>query len=426
MFSEIAISISNVSKRYRIYDKPQDSLKQILLQPLQRYSKHTQKQYYHAFWALKNINIAIPKGQITGIIGKNGAGKSTLLQIICGTVAPSEGQVHIKGRVAALLELGSGFHADFTGIENIYINAQLLGLDKHFINTKIEDIKAFADIGDFINSPIKTYSSGMLARLAFSVAVHVEPDILIVDEALSVGDAWFQHKSMAKMKALMSNNCTVLFVSHSIDSVRALCDKVLWLEHGVVKRYGNTTDITNEYMNEVYLEHNRMIQNTIQPQTEIIALPSHLDGSAFVSIQQVRILNSQQVSTDKLHHNESFTLEIELTFLQNLPNISVGFLINDQFGQALTGESVFNAQKKGLHVKAGARLKLRFTSCMLFQGGQSYSIALRINQVSQWDRSDNLILYGNDLAMVFEVISNQDDPMWFKFKQKFDVEILNV
>ena len=240
MSSESILEVKNLGKSYQIYEKPHHRLMQMLF-------GRVGKSFYREFWALRDISFAVPKGQIIGILGKNGAGKSTLLQIICGTLSPSHGEVHVQGRVAALLELGSGFNPEFTGIENIYMNAQIFGQTREQTDAKLDDILAFADIGDFVHRPVKTYSSGMFARLAFAVVIHVNPDILIVDEALSVGDAWFQHKSMARMRQLMESGCTVLFVSHSIDAVRALCDKAIWLEKGLVKMQGNVTDVTNAY-----------------------------------------------------------------------------------------------------------------------------------------------------------------------------------
>ncbi|MDO5675652.1 MAG: ABC transporter ATP-binding protein, partial [bacterium] len=264
MSSEIAIKVESLGKCYQIYEQPHDRLKQMILPRLYRLAGKTGKSYFREFWALRDVSFSVNKGKVAGIIGKNGAGKSTLLQILCGTVMATSGKIHVKGRIAALLELGAGFNPDFTGIENVRMNGQILGLSHVEIDRKLPDIAAFADIGDFIRQPVKTYSSGMFARLAFAVAVHVDPDILVVDEALSVGDSWFQHKSMAKMRSLMQRGCTVLFVSHSIDAVRALCDEVIWIENGSVKMQGSVTEISNLYMNEVFIEHNRIVIQNIQ------------------------------------------------------------------------------------------------------------------------------------------------------------------
>lgn len=435
--SDVAIKVENLSKCYQIYENPHDRLLQMIM--------CGRIQYYREFWALKNVSFEIPKGQTIGVLGKNGAGKSTLLQILCGTLSPTSGSMYLNGRIAALLELGAGFNPEFTGIENVYLNGQILGLDKIVIDSKIEEIKTFADIGDFIYQPVKTYSSGMFARLAFSVAVHVEPDILIVDEALSVGDSWFQHKSMARMKSLMSRGCTVLFVSHSIESVRALCQKAIWLENGSIKSYGDATVVTNEYMNDVFVEHNRLVieANYGEKNAEIndasLITPKDLsetgkrndaaqilDNKTVIQVIGISVVNSLGFSTDKLYQSEQFKIEIHVKALNDIENISIGFLLKDQFGQELIGESVFNSLRKGLTFKKEQTVKIQFSSTMLLRGGQSYSIALRINQVSKWDRSDNVLIYADDLAAVFDVISDPDNPMWFKFKQQFDLKVLYV
>ena len=440
MSSEIAIAINGLGKCYQIYEKPHHRLLQMLL-------GRFDKKYFREFWALRDVSFSIPRGKVVGILGKNGAGKSTLLQIICGTLASTRGDLKVNGRVAALLELGSGFNPEFTGIENIFLNGQILGLSREEVSRKLDDILSFADIGDFVNQPVKTYSSGMFARLAFSVAINVEPDILIVDEALSVGDAWFQHKSMARMRALMESGCSVLFVSHSIDAVRALCDEAVWLENGTVKMQGGVTEVTNAYMNDVFIEHNRIIlQNAQQAEKNVVApdlndaehvikqdvaasienaqsssMENGLDGGAILSVQAKQLRNAQGLVVDHLQQGEEFSLEFELKIHQVVKNISVGFLIKDQFGQELTGESYFNTHRHSLDFSAGQVARFIFKSQMLLRGGQSYSVALRVNQVSRWDRSDNVIVLADELAMVFDVLVDSNDPMWFKFKMPFEV-----
>ena len=439
MSSEVALTVRELAKRYYIYDKPHRRLLQMLL-------ARTGRRFYREFVALQDISFTVPKGKVVGILGKNGAGKSTLLQIICGTLTPSDGTVEVRGRVAALLELGSGFNPEFTGIENIYLNGQILGLSREEVDAKLADILAFADIGDFVHQPVKTYSSGMFARLAFSVAVNVEPDLLIVDEALSVGDAWFQHKSMARMRQLMESGCSVLFVSHSIDAVRALCDEAIWLEQGRVKMQGNVTDVTNAYMNDVFIEHNRIVLQSMKQVVaaeESTSLPTAtqqdvpeldhrsekaeqpisadlVDGTV-VSVRSKLLKNQQGQVTDHLHQGERFSLEFEIEIHRQINNLSLGFLIKDQFGQELTGESFFNTYRKSLNFEAGKIVRFVFSSTMLLRGGQSYSVALRINQVSQWDRSDNVIIFVDELAMVFDVLADTDNPMWFMFKMPFEV-----
>ncbi|MDF0604311.1 ABC transporter ATP-binding protein [Neisseriaceae bacterium TC5R-5] len=246
-FNDIAIRITNLSKHYQVYDAPRDRLKQFVMPRLNRIAGKEKKQYFREFSALMDISFDVKKGEIVGIIGRNGSGKSTLLQIICGTLTPTSGAVQLNGRVAALLELGSGFNPEFTGRENVYMNASVLGLSKEEIDTRFEDIVSFADIGDFIDQLVKTYSSGMYVRLAFAVVVHVDADILIVDEALSVGDAFFQAKCMSRMRKIVDSGTTVLFVSHDINAVKALCKRTLWLDRGIGRAFGETANVARAY-----------------------------------------------------------------------------------------------------------------------------------------------------------------------------------
>ncbi|MFC3846908.1 ABC transporter ATP-binding protein, partial [Paenibacillus sp. MAH-36] len=206
------------------------------------------KNYHSDFSALENINFSISKGENVGIIGKNGSGKSTLLKIITGIVQPSTGDVKVYGRVSAILELGAGFNPEYSGIENIYTYGMIMGITKKEMHTKIDEIIEFADLGDFIHQPVKTYSSGMYARLAFSVAINIDPNLLIVDEALSVGDMGFQHKCMIKMKELIDRGVTVIFVSHDTFAIKSLCSRCIYLEHGKIKADGNAIEITDIYL----------------------------------------------------------------------------------------------------------------------------------------------------------------------------------
>lgn len=235
MSSRFAIKVNDLGKCHQIYTRPSDRLKQFLLPRLQRMAFQKPEQYYKEFWALKNVNFEVSKGETVGIIGRNGSGKSTLLQMICGTLNPTFGGVEVHGRIAALLELGSGFNPEFTGRENVYMNGLILGLETEEIKSRLAEIEAFADIGYFIDQPIKTYSSGMLLRLAFAVQVSVEPEILIVDEALAVGDSGFQLKCMLRMRDLQRKGTTILLVSHDTGSIVRLCNRVILIDRGNIK-----------------------------------------------------------------------------------------------------------------------------------------------------------------------------------------------
>lgn len=240
MSSEYAIEINDLSKCYEIYNRPIDRLRQTLFRG--------RKKFYKEFWALKDVSFKINKGETVGIIGRNGSGKSTLLQMICGTLNPTNGQIETRGRVAALLELGAGFNSEFTGRENVLLNADILGFPREVMSERMKDIIAFSELNDFLDQPVKTYSSGMYARLAFSIAIHVDPDILIIDEALAVGDARFVAKCMRRIKDIQKQGATVLFVSHDVGSVRTLCERAIWLHQGRLVAQGDVFPVTGQFM----------------------------------------------------------------------------------------------------------------------------------------------------------------------------------
>lgn len=237
--TDLAIHAEGLSKCYQIYAKPHHRLLQSLFR-----SRHT---FYRDFWALKNVSLTAKRGEVLGIIGRNGAGKSTLLQIVCGTVTPTAGTVQVNGRVAALLELGAGFNPDFSGRENVYLNASILGLTREETDSRFADIIAFSELAEFIDQPVKTYSSGMFIRLAFSVAIHTEPEILIVDEALSVGDFAFRNKCIKRVQDLRAKGTTILFVSHDLSTLQLICDRAIWLDQGKIRAEGDPVSVTQDY-----------------------------------------------------------------------------------------------------------------------------------------------------------------------------------
>lgn len=248
MCSDVVIRAEGLGKCFRIYDKPRDRLIQAVRGRLTRLGGGPAPRLYREHWALRDISFEIRKGECIGFLGRNGSGKSTLLQIICGTLAETNGSVNVEGRIAALLELGAGFNVEFSGRENVYLNAAILGLSRAEIDAVFPQIEAFAEIGDFMDQPVKTYSSGMFVRLAFSVAVHVHPQLLVVDEALAVGDARFQSKCLDRIKALKANGATILFVSHDVGAVRTLCDRAIWLDKGEKRLEGDVLSVTAAYM----------------------------------------------------------------------------------------------------------------------------------------------------------------------------------
>jgi lipopolysaccharide transport system ATP-binding protein len=248
MFSdEIAVRVSDLSKCYQIYDRPPDRLKQSVLPKLQRLIRKPPRQYYREFWALKDVSFEVKKRETVGIIGRNGSGKSTLLQIICGTLTPTSGTIETNGRIAALLELGSGFNPEFTGRENVYMNAAVLGLSKEEVDARFDEIAAFADIGEFIEQPVKIYSTGMYVRLAFSVIAHVDAEILVVDEALAVGDAVFIQRCMRFIRSFQEHG-TLIFVSHDTSAVQNLCKTGIWLGNGQIQKMGTSKNVAEAYL----------------------------------------------------------------------------------------------------------------------------------------------------------------------------------
>jgi lipopolysaccharide transport system ATP-binding protein len=262
-----AIRVQGLSKCYQLYDKPRDRLKQFFIPYLKSLAGQNPTQYFHEFWALKDISFEIKRGETIGIIGCNGAGKSTLLQIICGTLTPTTGTVETRGRIAALLELGSGFNSEFTGRENIYMNAAVLGLSKDEVDNRFDDIASFADIDQFIDQPVKNYSSGMILRLAFAVQSQLDPDILIVDEALSVGDAKFQVKCFERLRQLKENGTSILLVTHDNEQIVSHCSSAILLNNGVQLVIGEPRNVINRYMDILFNKERKKPEDKIQDNT---------------------------------------------------------------------------------------------------------------------------------------------------------------
>ena len=254
MSSDIAIRANGLSKCYHLYEKPGHRLQQFILPRLNGFLGRDRRDFFREFWALKDISFEVCRGETVGIVGRNGSGKSTLLQLLCGTLTPTHGEVEVTGRVAALLELGAGFNPDFTGRENVFLNGAVLGMSRDQIRARFDDIAAFADIGEFIEQPLKTYSSGMVVRLAFSVATHADADILVIDEALSVGDFAFQARCMRRLRRFMDAGGTLLFVSHDINAVKTICSRSIYLRQGLMRGAGPSEQVCEQYLLETNVE----------------------------------------------------------------------------------------------------------------------------------------------------------------------------
>jgi lipopolysaccharide transport system ATP-binding protein len=409
--SHVAIRVQSLSKCYGIYANPNDRLKQFILPRLQRFFGQTPKQYFREFWALKDVTLEIKKGETVGIIGRNGSGKSTLLQMICGTLSPTSGSIRTNGRIAALLELGSGFSPEFTGRENVYLNASVLGLSVDEIDTRFDDIVAFADIGDFIEQPVKTYSSGMMVRLAFAVIAHVDADILVVDEALAVGDAFFTQKCMRFLRAFMKTG-TVLFVSHDTGSIKNLCNYAVCLEQGQVIQEGTPKEVCELYL-EAFYEAQHGKGSTTKPR-EIKKLDDSLsfkdqrlkfinasnlrndlqifkfdpDAASFgkggARIQDVHLLDENQHPLAWIVGGEKVTLRITVHAYRDLDSPIVGFFVKDRLGQALFGDNTFlSFSEQHVHWKAGEVIHAEFFFNMPLLASGEYSITTAVANGTQ-------------------------------------------
>lgn len=348
MSNDIAIKVENLSKCYQIYDQPRDRLKQMILPRLQRAAGMQAKQYFRDFWALRDVSFEVKKGETVGIIGRNGSGKSTLLQMICGTLNPTHGSIQTRGRIAALLELGSGFNPEFTGRENVYLNGAVLGLSKEEIDRRFDEIAAFADIGVFIEQPVKTYSSGMMVRLAFAVVVNVAPDILIVDEALAVGDWLFQKRCFQKIEQLVSNGTTLLFVSHDQESVRTLTHRALLLAHGKTLAWGTSSEVVLEYRKLLHDEEsahfaallNKTSTESRNTVTEPTAIPKKTKnrsemmefGDGHARIIGVHVFNGKGEECSNFYPGEKLRINVRCQVLSNARNLNVAIRLRNKEG----------------------------------------------------------------------------------------------
>ncbi|SHK51913.1 ABC transporter ATP-binding protein [Desulforamulus aeronauticus] len=388
MAEDLAIEVAHLSKVYKIYNSPVDRLKEAINLSGKRYSKD--------FYALNNLSFQIKKGETVGIIGKNGAGKSTLLKIITGVLTPTTGMITVSGRIASLLELGAGFNPEMTGIENIYMNGMITGYNKEEMGTKLNDIIAFADIGDFINQPVKLYSSGMFARLAFAVNAFIEPDILIVDEALSVGDAAFQAKCITRMRYMMKLGVTILFVTHDMSVVKNFCKKCLYLQNGSIKLQGNAEEIADIYLREIRDEMNGLNQNS----EKNVSLESFKDiekndkldfkiddafkkrvelfrqGNGKVKTTAFEILNMDEKPIFEADFNQQIILRFYLKFYEET-EVGVAYHIRDDKNLEIIGSGLRLESNKLLSGKINEKYIVDFiTRVPLTEGNYNFTIVL--------------------------------------------------
>ncbi len=303
MSSKIAMKVENISKMFQLYNQPQDRLKQSIFPRFQRMVGQSPKMYFREFWALRDISFEIEKGETVGIVGRNGSGKSTLLQIICGTLTPTTGSVAVDGRLTALLELGSGFNPEFTGRENVYLSGSILGFTREEMNSWFDDIASFADIGSFMDQQVKFYSSGMYVRLAFATNIMVQPDIMVIDEALAVGDMKFQVKCMSALRRKQEAGATIFFVSHDINTVKSLCTRAIYLEGGSMQAIGPAVDVSNAYFKNMRKEIDAELTQmqpvpAASPMTQPESAPSDLPAAESEHLPDFAALQAFANSTD--------------------------------------------------------------------------------------------------------------------------------
>jgi lipopolysaccharide transport system ATP-binding protein len=378
--SEIAISVNNVSKCFKQYAHPVDRLKEIIF-PRRGRAKD--------FWALNDIQLEIPRGQTLGIIGQNGSGKSTLLQIIAGTLTPTKGSVQVNGRISALLELGSGFNPEFTGRQNVFFNGRLLGLSQSELLAKFDDIVKFADIGDFLDQPVKTYSSGMFVRLAFAVAVNVEPEILIVDEALAVGDILFQRKCFSKIEEMASRGATILFVSHDLNSILNLCDRAIVIDrhaiicddkpHPAVLTY-STLMAQREAASEEF--QNRKFRHETRPSQSGQQVGESRIGIGGAELIDVELIDSQGRSVQTVKCGERTIVRSTIEFHEDIASPISGFKIKTLNGIAVVGNSTYGTPQSLPPVTAGTIMTLEFAwNCYLAPG--NYTVTVGVSEIRE-------------------------------------------
>jgi lipopolysaccharide transport system ATP-binding protein len=422
MSSDVSIRARGVGKSYRIFDRPIDHLKQAAF--------GWKRTYYRTFWAVADVSFEVARGEAFGILGRNGSGKSTLLQMIAGTLKPTTGEVSVAGRVAALLELGSGFNPEFTGRENVYLNGAILGLSRSEIEAKFDRIAAFADIGTFLDQPTKTYSSGMLLRLAFAVQVQVQPDVLIVDEALAVGDALFQKRCFEKIEELRSNGTTLLFVSHDQEAVRSLTSRALLLDGGKVRAHGNPGEVLLEYRRRLHEEETRYYSTLIEDQArgqqvpkprpeQSDAVAGRFDfGEGAAIVEDVEVLGGDGERKTLFYPREQVVLRLKCKALQDVAQLNIGLRIRNKEGFKIYSWGTLN---QDMRTPDGERWwDQRFTAGELFCVDFVFDCRLGVNLYEvqayvAWEGKprfgEQRILHWKDEAAFFQV--SQDNRNYF-------------
>lgn len=434
--SEVAIEVNNLTKTYKLYQNNKVRIIDGLFPG--------KKQRYQEFNALENVNFRINKGEIVGIIGKNGSGKSTLLKIITGVLSPTAGYIQVAGKISALLELGAGFNPEYTGIENIYLNGTLNGITREEMSGRVDDIAAFAEIGDFINQPVKNYSSGMFVRLAFAVAIHSDPDILIVDEALAVGDAAFQAKCMARMNQIMKSGATVLFVTHDMNTVKRLCQRCIYLENGKKIMEGPAEELADIYLKRIRAsmneEHIKIMEDPDKRHEiidesasenpddmkkyfnpDFISKTSRFkEGTGEVEFWDIKLLNGDRENAVAFSFDSK--LKIQVILKANVDkDFTVAYHIRDDKNTELLGSSVRRETGKMISAKAGEVYMVEFSTRLpLIEG--NYNITLVASVPIIKNRTALFLAYMENAA-VFMVEEDMAVKLWDKVYIKNTVSV---
>ena len=412
---EIVIGVSNISKCYEVYDSPSDRLKQFFVPGMRKLLGARPKEYSREFWALKNVSFDIKRGETVGIVGRNGSGKSTLLQIICGTLTPTSGYIETRGRISALLELGSGFNPEFSGKENVFLNGAIHGLSRESIEEKYDRIAAFADIGDFIDQPVKTYSSGMYARLAFSASMFVDPDILIIDEILAVGDSPFQAKCMRAFHRLRDDGCSIIIVSHDSYMIKNFCQRALYLKKGVFVGFGPSTRIVDQYSVEV---ETAVAQNTdaISLGGEpIIRLDSDSNEPALFKITSVELCSVSGEKITSLESGQAIIINFHYkVYSQQSPKVTFVVNLYRHDGLYICGTTSLMDNLAPFHAGSIGNVKILFPGIPLLAGKYMWRVA--IND----DRAFGILAEANNICE-FEIFDKLEAVGLFNLERSWEV-----
>ncbi|MDY3015768.1 ABC transporter ATP-binding protein [Blautia sp.] len=364
--SEIAIQVKHLDKMYKLYNKPSDRLRETLG------LKVPVREHY----ALRDVNFQVERGETVGIIGTNGSGKSTILKIITGVLNPTAGEVTVNGRISALLELGAGFNTEYTGIENIYLNGTMMGFSREEVDARLQDILDFADIGDFVYQPVKAYSSGMFVRLAFAVAINIDPEILIVDEALSVGDVFFQAKCYRKFEEFKKMGRTILFVSHDLSSISRYCDRVILLNKGVKMEEGSPKQMVDMYKQLLVGQDPAKAEENKETQKEnwseqFQVNPNMLEyGSKLAEIVDFAVLDEKGLCTNTIEKGSSFQIKMKVVFHESIQEPIMAYTFKDIKGTEITGTNTLFEKMAVEHSEAGDTCTVTFRQDMFLQGGE--------------------------------------------------------